>query len=87
VSLSVDTYSWAWARAAALRDERTCAECGKELAFDAPPRSPLSPSVETIEPFGPGDLRVVHRSCNERLGNGLVTELPGLRRAGRAVWW
>jgi len=76
--------AWRKVRAYVLRNATHCAICGGALDFDAPPRSPKSPSVDHLVPisststFSPDDqrrlaldptlLQAVHLGCNSRKG-------------------
>jgi 5-methylcytosine-specific restriction endonuclease McrA len=44
-------YRWRQVRTRVLRDAEVCAICGGLLDFDAPPRSPLAPSVDHVLPI------------------------------------
>ena len=78
-----DSYHWQQLRKRMVAAATVCAECGWPLWKDAPPRSPLSPSVDHIvplslggEPFAVSNLRVLHYKCNSSLG----ARLPRRRR-------
>ena len=74
--------------AAARAADLPCAECGKPIAYDIGGRHPLGPSVDHIEalalnPYQPIDssfVRVLHTTCNARLGG----RLGRARQLGRA---
>jgi hypothetical protein len=69
-----------------LAGAQSCAICGGPLDFDAPPRSPLSPSVDHLLPVSrtrglddrtrralandPDGLVPAHYGCNSRRGAG-----------------
>jgi hypothetical protein len=77
---------WRKVRARVLQGSQVCWICGKALDFDAPARSPQSPSVDHIFPIKAmramdertrdelrldvSHLRPVHVSCNSRRGAG-----------------
>lgn len=69
-------------RARVLAEEDTCGICGQpvdralRLGPDGKPH-PLSPEVDEIIPFSLGgsplersNVRIAHRACNQRRGNG-----------------
>ena len=78
-------YAWTNARTRVLKGATVCHLCGGELDFNAPPRSPMSPSVDHILPVSalrdydrstqermatdPTNLRPAHYGCNSRRGN------------------
>ena len=82
------TYDHAYRRARdrVLAGAQACAICGGLLDFDAPPRSPLSPSVDHVYPVklmetmdaktwrellvSPENLRPCHLKCNSRRQDG-----------------
>lgn len=82
------TYDYAWrkVRAEVLRDAQACSLCDGLLDFNAPPRSPNSPSVDHIFPVAAmrgmseetrrrllldkQHLRPVHLKCNSSRGVG-----------------
>jgi 5-methylcytosine-specific restriction endonuclease McrA len=68
---------WKCVRLQALRGATHCAICGGQLVPDAPPRSPMSSSVDHRvalanggAPFDLSNLRVAHLGCNARRGTG-----------------
>ena len=79
-------HAYAKARAQVLQGARYCAICGGPLDWDAPPRSPLSPSADHILPVSrtahldpatrqrlatdPAGLRPAHVACNSKRGAG-----------------
>lgn len=79
-------YAYRQVRARMVRDAQVCAICGGALDKSAPPRSPLSPSVDHILPVkrmrfldaetrrrllvDPHGLRVTHLKCNSSRGAG-----------------
>lgn len=81
-------HAWRQARARALKGSQVCHICGGSLDYDAPARSPQSPSVDHVFPvkhmrgldpesrrrliLDSTNLRPVHYGCNSR------------RQAGRA---
>lgn len=87
-----DTYRWQQLRAQVIRRAKVagspCGLCHYPIAFDAPARSPYSPSVDHVVPLSLGgaafeldNLRCVHSSCNASAG----ARLPRRRRAS-ADW-
>lgn len=69
------TRRWRQIRAAILASATHCADCGDELDFTAPPRSPRSPSVDhnralarAGQALDPRNLRAVHYGCNASKG-------------------
>ena len=78
-------YAWTNVRKQVLKGATICHLCGGELDFDAPHRSPTSPSVDHILPVSalrgydrmtqermatdPTNLRPCHYGCNSRRGN------------------
>jgi hypothetical protein len=88
---------WERVRKQVLASAHLCALCGRELRFDAPPRSRWSPSVDHILPIShmrnldpatqarlaldPQGLRAVHYGCNARRGTGRTPPPP--RRQSR----
>lgn len=79
-------YAWRKVRARVLDGAQTCYLCGRPLDWNAPPRSPLSPSVDHRLPVSrtrgldertrrelandPAGLVPAHFGCNSRRGNG-----------------
>ena len=92
---------WAWvnARKRVLANATVCHLCGKELDFDAPPKSRWSPSVDHIVPvkalrgmdrvtqrriaLDPGNLRPAHFGCNASRGAGPIIKPTKPRRQSR----
>jgi hypothetical protein len=79
-------YAYRQARRRVLAGAQVCHICGGPLDWDAPPRSPLSPSADHVLPVSatrgldpmtrqrlaadPGGLRPAHLGCNSRRGAG-----------------
>ena len=79
-------YAYQRAREHVLAGAQVCHVCGGPLDFDAPPRSPRSPSADHVLPVSatahldpmtrqrlgadPAGLRPCHYGCNSRRGNG-----------------
>src|SRR5215831_2378790 len=70
-----------------------CELCGRELDFEAPARSPSSPSVDHVVPIHAGgarlppveELRLVHYGCNSRRGNRTRARPGSIVRAAAPV--
>ena len=59
-----------------LASSNLCGICGEPIDFNAPPRTPLAPSVDCIVPVSHGgsttdrtNLRPAHFGCNSKRGN------------------
>lgn len=92
---------WAWekVRAQVLASSSVCWLCGRQLDFDAPPRSKWSPSVDHLVPLktlrgmdpvlqreialDARFLRPAHYACNSRRGARRIPPQPPPRRQSR----
>ena len=90
--------AWRKARARVLANATVFHICGGALDFNAPPRSPMSPTVDHVLPlaatkhygeeihrqmaFDPHNLRPAHQSCNSSRGAGRPA-----RRTRKASRW
>jgi 5-methylcytosine-specific restriction endonuclease McrA len=84
--MSTYDHQWRRVRARVLQDAQACHLCGGALDFDAPPRSPNSPSVDHIFSvramrgmdaetrqrllLDPANLRPACFGCNSQRGDG-----------------
>lgn len=91
--------AWQRVRADVIRNARACAICGEDLDPNAPPRSPMSTTVDHIIPLAqlraydaetqrrmaldPALLRAAHLSCNSRRGARTTPAKPEPRRTSR----
>jgi hypothetical protein len=98
VSATYD-YAWTQARARVLRGATVCHLCGGALDWDAPARSPKSPSVDHIIPvksmrgmapearrrllLDENLLRPAHYGCNASRGAGRRRRNPHTSRVWR----
>ncbi len=94
--------AWRAARARALAGATHCYLCGGALDFNAPPRSPNSPSVDHVVPLksirglpmseqrrialDPRLLRPCHLKCNSSRGAGRKPKNPPPPRRQSRKW-
>lgn len=81
-------------RARVLREEDDCWLCGRPVDKTLPPHLPGSPEIDEIIPISLGgspidraNVRLAHRLCNVRRGNGTRTAKPRIQPLTTSRSW